>query len=49
VKERIRCRRRRQVQHRFAAHDEVDELGAVRPFAQTSARFDIDDLQADRA
>src|SRR5262249_22739958 len=44
-----RCRRRWQVEHRLAAHDEVDELGAVRPFAQASPRFDVDDLQADRA
>ena len=41
--------RRRQVEHRLAAHDEVDEFGAVRPFAPASPRFDIDDLQADRA
>src|SRR5262249_1716612 len=44
-----RCRRRRQVEHRLATHDEVDELGAVRSFAQASPRFDVDDLQADRA
>src|SRR5262249_56847657 len=40
-----RCRRRWQVEHRLAAHDEVDELGAVRPFAQASPRFDVADLQ----
>src|SRR5262245_10269005 len=44
-----RCRRRRQVEHRLAAQHEVDELSAVRSFAPTPPRFNIDDLQADRA
>src|SRR5262249_961616 len=32
----------------LAAHNEVDEFGAVRPFAKASPRFYAHDLQADR-
>src|SRR5262249_29740430 len=43
-----RGRRRRQIEGRLRAHDEMHRPGAVRPLLPAPPRFDADDLQADR-